>query len=417
MGHAIEVRDVSKRFKLRHEKSLKERVLRLGRDAPEVFWALRDLEVLVDQGSTVGLIGHNGSGKSTLLKCIAGILRPTTGSITTTGRVAALLELGAGFQPDLTGRENVYLNGSILGLARREIARHFDDIVAFSELEQFIDTQVKHYSSGMFVRLGFAVAVNVDPDILLIDEVLAVGDEAFQRKCLDRVREFQREGRTIVFVTHAVSQVQEICDRAVVLDHGLVVADGEPAAAIHTFRDYLYSGTATTDSAGSTSVSGGGRRTGAIGGARSAPPSEMELRATKAVRIADVQFEYPEFGTRGHMLPNEPLVIRVRYRSEHRVDDVMCGLGIHDSTGRLLFGTNTKFLGVPIPPIDGEVEVVFRFATLPVLGGDYRVSFAVQNYDESITYDWSEQRHQIAVLSNERSHGVLAIELAVEVTP
>lgn len=411
MGYAIEVRDVSKRFQLRHEKSVKERVLRLRREPPEAFWALRDIEVLVDQGSTVGLIGHNGSGKSTLLKCIAGILRPNAGTITTTGRVAALLELGAGFQPDLTGRENVFLNGSILGLSRREIARHFDDIVAFSELEQFIDTQVKHYSSGMFVRLGFAVAVNLDPDILLIDEVLAVGDEAFQRKCLDRVREFQREGRTIVFVTHAVSQVQEICERAVVLDHGVLVADGDPAAAIATFREHLYRG---ADGATGAPGAGGGRRTGAIDGSRGAPPSEMELRATKQVRIERVDFEYPNCTQRSHLLPNEPLAITVHYRADARVDDVMCGLGIHDSNGRLLFGTNSKFLGVAVPPIDGEAAVTFRFASVPLLGGDYRVSFAVQNYDESITYDWSEQRHQLAVLPTDRAHGVIAFDMVIE---
>jgi ABC-2 type transport system ATP-binding protein len=410
MGHAIEIRQVSKRFRLRHEKSLKERVLSFGRDTGEVFWALRDVDAAIDQGSTVGLIGHNGSGKSTLLKCIAGILRPTTGTITTTGRVAALLELGAGFQPDLTGRENVFLNGSILGLTRREIARHFDDIVAFSELEQFIDTQVKHYSSGMFVRLGFAVAVNLDPDILLIDEVLAVGDEAFQRKCLDRVREFQREGRTIVFVTHAVSQVQEICERAIVLDHGNVVADDEPTEAIAEFRDRLYAPSGIEG----PETRGGGRHTGAITSSRAAPPSEMELRATKAVQIVAVEFEYPECESRGYVLAGDPFTIRVTYRAERRVDDVMCGLGIHDSTGRLLFGSNTKFIGVALPPVEHELVVVFRFESLSLLGGDYRVSFAIQNYDESVTYDWLEQRHQISVLANDRAHGVVALQMTVE---
>lgn len=410
MGHAIEIQQVSKRFRLRHEKSLKERVLAFGRDPGEVFWALRDIDAAIDQGSTVGLIGHNGSGKSTLLKCIAGILRPTTGTITTTGRVAALLELGAGFQPDLTGRENVFLNGSILGLTRREIAHHFDDIVAFSELEQFIDTQVKHYSSGMFVRLGFAVAVNLDPDILLIDEVLAVGDEAFQRKCLDRVREFQREGRTIVFVTHAVSQVQEICERAIVLDHGVVVADADPAAAIAEFRERLYARPGLDEAP----AAGSGRRTGVVTSSRGAPPSEMELRATKAVQIVGVDFEYPDCESRGYVLAGEPLAIRVHYRSEQRIDDVMCGLGIHDSTGRLLFGSNTKFIGVALPPVDGDLDVVFRFDALPLLGGDYRVSFAIQNYDESVTYDWLEQRHQIAVLTTDRSHGSVALRMTAE---
>src|SRR5205823_7500991 len=162
--------------------------------------------------STTGLIGPNGSGKSTLLRIVAGILRPTEGAVVTRGRIAALLELGAGFHPELTGRENVYLNASILGLSRKETESVFDSIVSFAELEDFIDTQVKFYSSGMFVRLGFAVAVHVDPQILLVDEVLAVGDEAFQRKCLDRIQQFQREGRTIVFVTHAADLVRQVCD-------------------------------------------------------------------------------------------------------------------------------------------------------------------------------------------------------------
>src|SRR2546423_2764380 len=199
MSTAIEIEDVSKRFRLYHEKftSLKERAIHFGKVPFEEFWALRDINLVVEEGETVGLLGHNGSGKSTLLKCIAGILQPTTGQIRTRGRLAALLELGAGFHPDLSGRENVYLNASLLGLSHREIEKKFDDIVGFAELESFIDNQVKFYSSGMYVRLGFAVAVNMDPDILLVDEGLAVGDESFQRKCLDKVHPFQNEGRTI----------------------------------------------------------------------------------------------------------------------------------------------------------------------------------------------------------------------------
>ena len=194
MSTAIEVDDVGKRFRLLHEKysSLKERMIHFGKIPYEDLWALKDISFDINEGETFGLLGHNGSGKSTLLKCMAGILQPTTGEIRTIGRLAALLELGAGFHPDLSGRENVYLNASLLGLHRREIERKFDEIVAFAELSHAIDQQVKYYSSGMYVRLGFAVAVNMDPDILLVDEVLAVGDELFQRKCLDRVRQFQR---------------------------------------------------------------------------------------------------------------------------------------------------------------------------------------------------------------------------------
>ena len=225
--NAIEVDGVSKRFRLTTERhsSLKERAIHFGRrHSGKELWALRDISIEVEEGKTVGLLGHNGSGKSTLLKCIGGILQPNKGVIRTKGRLASLLELGAGFHPELTGRENVFLNASILGMSKRDIEGRFDDIVGFAELEQFIDQQVKHYSSGMYVRLGFAVATNVDPDVLLVDEVLAVGDESFQRKCLDRVRLFQKQGRTIVFVTHAADLVRQICDKATVLDHGELVA-------------------------------------------------------------------------------------------------------------------------------------------------------------------------------------------------
>ncbi len=183
-------------------------MIHAGRTPYDDLWALHNVSFEVKEGETVGVLGRNGSGKSTLLKCICGVLQPTSGQVVVRGKLAGLLELGAGFQPDLTGRENIFLNGSLLGLSKAEIAKVFDDIVAFAELEQFIDNQVKFYSSGMYVRLGFGIAVNVDPDVLVIDEVLAVGDERFQRKCIERVQEFQREGRTIIFVTHSPDQVR-----------------------------------------------------------------------------------------------------------------------------------------------------------------------------------------------------------------
>ncbi len=227
---AVEVKDVSKRFRLAHGRynSLKERIIHGGRTPTEDFWALKNVALQVREGETVGILGRNGSGKSTLLKCICGVLQPTSGEVVVRGKLAGLLELGAGFQQDLTGRENIYLNGSLLGMSKKEVDRVFDAIVDFSELEEFIDGAVKFYSSGMYVRLGFAVAVNVDPDILVIDEVLAVGDERFQRKCIDRVKAFQKEGRTILLVTHSPDQVRSICDRAIVLSHGDVVSEALP---------------------------------------------------------------------------------------------------------------------------------------------------------------------------------------------
>ncbi|MEJ7720917.1 MAG: ABC transporter ATP-binding protein [Ilumatobacteraceae bacterium] len=210
---AVVVDNVSKTFRIATDPSdsLKERILRFRRTNYEEFAALRPLDLTIDQGETVGVLGHNGSGKSTLLKCIAGILTPTAGEVRVRGRLASLLELGAGFHHDLTGRENVYMNASFYGMSRRDVDAVFDDIVGFAELAQFIDEPVKHYSSGMYVRLGFAVAVNLDPDVLLVDEVLAVGDEVFQAKCISRIKQFQDEGRTIIFVTHDVETVRQIC--------------------------------------------------------------------------------------------------------------------------------------------------------------------------------------------------------------
>jgi ABC-2 type transport system ATP-binding protein len=247
---AITASGVGKRFRLHHKRatSLKERLLLARTSTSEEFWALRDVTLEVGGGETVGLIGPNGSGKSTLLKVLAGILAPTTGTVEVRGRIASLLELGAGFNGELTGRENVYLNASILGLTRREIDRQFDSIVDFAELEPFIDNQVKHYSSGMYVRLGFAVAAHVDPDVLLVDEVLAVGDEAFAAKCLAKVAEFQAQGRTILFVTHGLDQVGQVCDRAVVLNQGRMLFDGEPAEAVSRLRAFL--GTSENQAAG-----------------------------------------------------------------------------------------------------------------------------------------------------------------------
>ncbi len=224
----IRAQGVGKRFTRFHRRatSLKERVVRREQGSRDDFWALRDVDIEVRRGETVGLMGPNGSGKSTLLKVLSGILRETEGSVEIHGRVASLLELGAGFDGELTGRENVYLNSALLGVPKADTDALFDEIVAFSELGEFIDNPVKHYSSGMYVRLGFSVAVHVDPDILIVDEVLAVGDAAFQKKCLDRIQDFQRQGKTILFVSHSSGLIEALCTRAVVLGHGRVIFDG-----------------------------------------------------------------------------------------------------------------------------------------------------------------------------------------------
>jgi ABC-2 type transport system ATP-binding protein len=225
---AVHVDHVTKSFRMYHERnqSLKAAVMRGKRSVHEDFLALRDVSFDVPAGSTFGLIGSNGSGKSTLLKCLANIYYPNKGSITHNGRVAAMLEVGSGFHHELSGRENIFLNGSILGMSRKEIIRKFDEIVAFSGVEQFIDQPVKNYSSGMYVRLGFAIAINVDPDILVVDEVLAVGDAEFQEKCFQKFRDFKAAGKTVILVSHSMGTVQAMCDHAAWLNHGDLMVSG-----------------------------------------------------------------------------------------------------------------------------------------------------------------------------------------------
>lgn len=418
MPAAITVEDVSKRFRLYHEKytSFKERAIHFGRIPFDDFWALRGIDLEIEQGETVGLLGHNGSGKSTLLKCMAAILQPTEGRIEVVGKLAALLELGAGFHPELTGRENVFLNASILGMPKREIAKRFDDIVAFAEIEEFIDNQVKHYSSGMYVRLGFAVAVNMEPEILLVDEVLAVGDESFQRKCLDRVKQFQREGRTIVFVTHAADLVRQICTRAAVLDHGVMVALGTPGEAVRTFREHLLQNKRydEADRAGmgdtaDESGESGEREVLTIG-------QQQERKRNLKVRISSVRLDYPGSAEgRRYLLPGEPLAIHVDYVATERVEDVVFGIGIYDVDGRVVFGSNTDFLGLNLGAVEGSGTLSFTTDAVPLLDGTYFITLGIHSTDEATVYDWQEQHHQFEVMNPGRTAGQVLLGLQVKV--
>lgn len=240
MVTAIEVSDISKQFVLRHTRSLKEAVVWLAKgrkgDLSEKFHALKNVSVEVEAGETVALLGLNGSGKSTLLKHISGVMLPDTGTVKTRGRVAGLIEVGAGFHPDLSGRDNVFLNGAILGMTEQQVNDRFDEIVEFSEIGQFIDTEVKFYSSGMYLRLAFSVAVHTDPEVFLIDEILAVGDEPFQRKCIDKIQELARDGKTLVVVSHDLDLVSRICERGILLEHGNVKFDGSIHEAVAMLR-------------------------------------------------------------------------------------------------------------------------------------------------------------------------------------
>ncbi len=430
MTAAIEIRGVSKRFRLYQEKytSLKERLIHLGRIPFHEFWALKDIDLEIEQGTTVGLLGHNGSGKSTLLKCIAGILQPTAGEILTAGRVAPMLELGSGFHPDLSGRENVYLNASILGISRRDTARMFDEIVSFAEIEPFIDNQVKYYSSGMYMRLGFAVAVSVDPDILIVDEVLAVGDELFQRKCLDRIRQFQREGRTIVFVTHSADMARQITDLVAVLDQGELVTVGPPGESIRTFREHLLSRKAhmaveaggfdfgEEPPAAADGSSGDGASDGAQAeGAPALLPGEQ--RRNLQARITSVAFEHPGAGERPYLVPHEPLTVRIGYQAPTPVDDMIVAVAAYDTKGEMVFGQNNNLLNVEFPPLVGTGEIRFEFDGIPLLDGSYPVTIGFYSRDGAIVYDWHEQRYTFEVMNPGRGPGLVDVPCEVTVVP
>jgi ABC-2 type transport system ATP-binding protein len=397
-GIAVDVVDVSKRFRLYHQKyqSLKERVLHAGNNPYEDFWALRNVGFDVAEGHTVGILGRNGSGKSTLLKCISGILQPTTGKVVIRGQLAALLELGAGFQPELSGRENIYLNASLLGISRRETERRFDEIVAFAELEQFIDNQVKFYSSGMYVRLGFAVAVSVDPDILVVDEVLAVGDENFQRKCMARIKEFQAEGRTILFVTHAADMVRMICDRAVVLNAGETLVVGEPAEAVRLYHDELVAG-------------GPG-----IGAAESsADGATPRAPAYRPVVITAVTVEHPGVGARRHMLPQEPLTVSIAFEAFEPVPGLVFSLEIFDTEGNVVFGSDTEIIGQPYdaPAGGGRADLIVDH--VPLQDGSYMVKVQIRDH-LGIVFDAREQPG-FDVMNPGRTRGWVALNLRADI--
>jgi ABC-2 type transport system ATP-binding protein len=421
---AVDVQDVSKRFRLSHEKysSLKERIIHAGRTPHEDLWALRQVSFDVQEGETVGILGRNGSGKSTLLKCICGVLQPTEGRVVVRGKLAGLLELGAGFQPELSGRENVYLNGSMLGMSKSEVDRVFDDIVSFAELEHFIDNQVKFYSSGMYVRLGFAVAVNVDPDILVVDEVLAVGDERFQRKCMDRIKQFQQEGRTILFVSHSPDQVRSICDRAVVLNDGAMIALGTPGEAVRAFREQLLEveaalalGAAPSGAAGALGLAAGatgaatGGATGAAAGATGAAAGAAAGDADRPVRLHEVRVQYPGVGERPYLLSGQALAVQVGFDTLAPTGGVVFTLEIRDADGSALIRTDTDILGVHFDVSPGPGMMQFVFGSFPLLDGVYEVVVGVQSRLGGVLFDWREPACSFEVMNPGRATGVLSL--------
>ena len=426
--NAIEVTNASKvyrRYSRRRQFStlksaLLSRSLIRNLRPDETFAAVRDVTFAVPRGRTLGVIGRNGSGKSTLLKLVAGITKPTTGSVKVNGRISALIELGAGFHPEISGRENVFINGIMLGLTKREVARRFDEIVDFAEMKDFIDAPVKTYSSGMYMRLGFAVAIHVDPEVLLVDEVLAVGDEGFTHKCLDKFAEFKRRGKTILLVTHSLGLVERFCDDALWLDGGSMKGLGDPKRVVGAYitdvevseEQQLAAGDAKAHESAIT-VSPDEPASAVLPDhpvETAAGPADM-FRATEGrwgsreIEITDVQLSGAD-GAPGHVFQSgQALTIRISLRSPIENEDFVIGVGIFNAEGVCCYGTNTNLEELKAVRILGDAEAFFTIETLDLVEGTYKLDVAIHKLD-GYPYDYHRLLYTFRVKSRTKDVGI-----------
>jgi ABC-type polysaccharide/polyol phosphate transport system ATPase subunit len=404
----IQFESVSRRFTIQGDKhrSLQEALIDLThwRRKPrgEEFWAVKDVSFTVGNGESIALIGANGSGKSTVLKLIAQILRPTHGSVTVSKRVAALLELGSGFHPDLTGRENIYLNGSILGIERRRIHRELDRIVSFAGLERFIDTPVRNYSSGMQMRLGFSVATAFQPEVLLIDEVLAVGDQTFQSRCLDRIESIQTQGATIVLVSHDLEAVRRLCSRALWLENGHMLADGDAGAVVNQYLARTWS-TEQEQLGDEPIVSADSENTDETAG--------VTRWGSGEARIESVELRGADGAPTSVFHTGEYFSVRMWYRAEQPVDRPAFGISIYDDQGNRINGPNTIWANVPIDCIHGRGYVDYVVEHLPLLAQRYELTVAIYDHHVAQPYDhWHRMMSFVVVPgSHEKQDGTIYI--------
>jgi len=383
----IRANGVSRRFRVhaRQARTLKELFVLRGRTEASDVWALRDVSVAIERGEAVGLIGRNGSGKSTLLRLIAGIIKPTEGEVAVGGRVGSLLELGAGFHPDFSGRENVFLNGAIYGLKRAQIRERFDEIVAFAELEDAIDRPVRTYSSGMYMRLGFAIAAHLDADVLLLDEVFAVGDEAFQRKCFGKIFEFKQRGGTIVFVSHDATQVERLCERAVLLRDGHKEFDGPTHEALVRYRRVLAAEVDPAERAGGLREWGTGEAT-----------------------IADARLVGAEGAERQQFLAGEPFSLRLRIEAENGVAPPQLQLELRDDAGLLVASdvVDTASLGWAA----GGRSLRYDVQRLPLSDGRFHVRLGLSDATGERVLHWLDDALGFVVYPSGEERGVVRLE-------
>ena len=395
----VELKNVSKRFRIHRERqrSLQESFIRLFRREhrpQDYFWPLRDVSFSVYPGDSVGILDPNGSGKSTMLKLVTGILEPTEGQITLRGQVASLLELGAGFHPDLTGRENIFLNGSVYGFSRKQMQARLESIIDFAELGDFIDTPVKHYSSGMYVRLGFSVAIHTDPDVLIVDEVLTVGDQVFQQKCLERIYDMKRAGVAIILVSHSLADVQRLCDRAIWLDQGLVRADGPSIGVVDEYladaNDRYYQQRRKRE--------------------EERPPDEFTIQTTPQrwgtgdAVIAKVEILGKDGATPEYFRTGDMLRLRVHYKTRKPIDTPTFGLAIYRRDGAHVNGPNSIDAGYRVPQIDGGGVMEYTIDALPLNPGHFELTAAIYNHDSSVAMDHHHRMYRFEVRSPTLRH-------------
>ena len=442
MTPAIDVVNVSKVYRHYQQKkqfaTLKSAILSgtlIGDLKPdETFQALRGVSLSVPKGCTYGVIGRNGSGKSTLLKCVAGITRPTTGTVTVDGRISALIELGAGFHPEISGRENIFINGVMLGLTKKEIQYRFDEIVEFAEMQEFIDAPVKTYSSGMYMRLGFAVAVHVDPEVLLVDEVLAVGDQGFTHKCLDKFAEFRRRNKSILLVTHSLDLVEKFCDTAHWLDHGVSKGEGDPkrivAAYIINVEDSEENELAKAEAARvaaaakavstpdpvegvepkaesgqSPAESGEGPAPAEPEGPKDGFKSDEGRWGTREIEITNVTISGPD-GEAGHVFQSgDSIKVRMDVTSKDTITDFVFGLGLFNADNVCVYGTNTNLEEFRPTEINGAGSVTFTIDKLDLVEGTYRLDLAAHKAD-GYPYDYHRLLYTFRVKSRIRDVGI-----------
>src|SRR5687767_5735919 len=441
MTPAIDVINVSKVYRRYAQKkqfaTLKSAILSgslLGDLKPdETFQALRGVSFKVPKGCTYGVIGRNGSGKSTLLKCVAGITRPTAGEVKVDGRISALIELGAGFHPEISGRENIFINGIMLGLSKKEILRRFDEIVEFAEMQDFIDAPVKTYSSGMYMRLGFAVAVHVDPEVLLVDEVLAVGDQGFTHKCLDKFAEFRRRNKSILLVTHSLDLVEKFCDEAHWLDKGKTKGEGDPKRVVAAYvinvedaeENELAKAEAARVAATAKEVSDA-RDTSAHVIAPEPPlgsptgegaPAEQESSykdgfqsdegrwGTREIEITNVTLSGPSHEA-GHVFQSgAPIEVRMEVSAKEKITDFVFGLGLFNADNVCVYGTNTNLEEFQPTEIEGSAVVTFKIDKLDLVEGTYRLDLAAHKTD-GYPYDYHRLLYSFRVKSKIRDVGI-----------